>query len=229
MWHLFLYHDSSYAWDLVLAHLMIMFAPGSLKLGCDRKLGWLEWRWLGGIYSPNHYSSRCCRWHTRQSGGAPDRVLFTIRCLPCQQTVGVWSGWPLKSFVLLLHQTVRWHTRLSSAFWLCCSDFCTVRFYCSSQSTFARRWLLLCWLTGHVRWHWTVRWIIAERFPEKLDSGQFTRCSVWAPDSVRCTLDSVWCATGSTIASFCSNRCWVPNLISLLVYVELYAPEINDN
>jgi hypothetical protein len=22
-----------------------------------KKLGWLEWWWLGGIYSPNHYSS----------------------------------------------------------------------------------------------------------------------------------------------------------------------------
>jgi hypothetical protein len=37
-----------------------------------RKLGWLECWWLEGIYSPNHYSSRCCRWHTGQSGGAPD-------------------------------------------------------------------------------------------------------------------------------------------------------------
>jgi hypothetical protein len=27
-WHLFLYHYSSYVWDLVPAHLMIMFAPG---------------------------------------------------------------------------------------------------------------------------------------------------------------------------------------------------------
>jgi hypothetical protein len=27
-----------------------------------KKLGWLEWWWSGGIYSPNHYSSRCCRW-----------------------------------------------------------------------------------------------------------------------------------------------------------------------
>jgi hypothetical protein len=27
-----------------------------------RRLGWLEWWWLGGIYSPNHYSSCCCRW-----------------------------------------------------------------------------------------------------------------------------------------------------------------------
>jgi hypothetical protein len=30
-----------------------------------RRLGWLEWRWLGGIYSPNHYSSRCHRWAHR--------------------------------------------------------------------------------------------------------------------------------------------------------------------
>jgi hypothetical protein len=30
--------------------------------------------------------------HTGQSGGAPDRVLFTVRCLPRQQIVGVWSG-----------------------------------------------------------------------------------------------------------------------------------------
>ena len=29
MWHSFLYHDSSYVWDLVLAHLVIMFVPGS--------------------------------------------------------------------------------------------------------------------------------------------------------------------------------------------------------
>jgi hypothetical protein len=31
---------------------------------------------VGGIYSPNHYSSRCCRWRTGQSGGTPDRALF---------------------------------------------------------------------------------------------------------------------------------------------------------
>jgi hypothetical protein len=31
---------------------------------------------VGGIYSPNHNSSRCCRWHIGQSGGAPDRELF---------------------------------------------------------------------------------------------------------------------------------------------------------
>jgi hypothetical protein len=30
--------------------------------------------------------------HTGQPGGAPDMTLFTVRCLPRQQTVGVWSG-----------------------------------------------------------------------------------------------------------------------------------------
>jgi hypothetical protein len=29
MWHSILRHDSSYVWDLVPAHLVIMFAPGS--------------------------------------------------------------------------------------------------------------------------------------------------------------------------------------------------------
>jgi hypothetical protein len=30
--------------------------------------------------------------HTGQSGGAPDMALFTVRCVPRQPTVGVWSG-----------------------------------------------------------------------------------------------------------------------------------------
>jgi hypothetical protein len=38
MWHLFLYHDSSYVWDLVPAQLVIISRPGfgPLKPGCDR-------------------------------------------------------------------------------------------------------------------------------------------------------------------------------------------------
>jgi|SRR5690242_9044448 hypothetical protein len=35
-------------------------------------LGWLEWWWLGGIYSPNHYSS--C-WLTALSMGTPDSLV----------------------------------------------------------------------------------------------------------------------------------------------------------
>jgi hypothetical protein len=38
MWHSFLYHESSYMWDLIPAHLVIISRSGfgPLKLGCDR-------------------------------------------------------------------------------------------------------------------------------------------------------------------------------------------------
>jgi hypothetical protein len=42
-------------------------------------LGWLEWWWLGCIYSPNHYSSR---WLTSLSMGTPDSPV-THRTLHC--------------------------------------------------------------------------------------------------------------------------------------------------
>jgi hypothetical protein len=67
-----------------------------------------------------------------------------------------------------------------------------------------------------------VRWFLAEWLWEKPESGQFVGALAWAPDSVRC-------ATGSTNACLCSKLGRVPNLFSLLVCVELYAPEINDN
>jgi hypothetical protein len=57
-----------------------------------RKLGFLEWCWLGGIYSPTTILVVAVDGHTGQSGGAPNMTLFTVRCLPRQQTVGVWSG-----------------------------------------------------------------------------------------------------------------------------------------
>jgi hypothetical protein len=102
-----------------------------------RKLGWLEWRWLGVFIASNHFLDVGCRWHTGQSYGAPDMVLFTVRCLTRQQTIRVWSGCPLKSFVLLLHREVRYHNRhvrcvLTSQLWLVTSALCT--FYYSSQS-----------------------------------------------------------------------------------------------
>jgi hypothetical protein len=46
---------------------------------------------------------------------------------------------------------------------------------------------------------------------------------------VRCTTNCVWCATSNTNACLCSKLCRVPNPFSLLVYIELYAPEISDN
>jgi hypothetical protein len=42
-------------------------------------LGWLEWRWLGGIYSPPTNSTvgvGCCHGRTGQSGAPSD----TVRC-----------------------------------------------------------------------------------------------------------------------------------------------------
>ena len=45
-------------------------------------LGWLEWRWLGGIYSPNHQNNR---WGWLLSMGAPDSPVRQ----PCHPTVRV--------------------------------------------------------------------------------------------------------------------------------------------
>jgi hypothetical protein len=102
------------------------------------------------------------------------------------------------------------------------SDFYTMRFLLFTQSTIRALDRCSVGSPDMSNAHRRVLWIIAERLPEKPESGQFVECSVWAPDSVRC-------ATGSTVASLCSKLGWVPNLISFLVYVEPYAPEINDN
>jgi hypothetical protein len=51
---------------------------------------------VGGVFiASNNFLAVGCfavDGRTGQFGGAPDRVLFTIRCLPRQQTIGVWSG-----------------------------------------------------------------------------------------------------------------------------------------
>jgi hypothetical protein len=39
---------------------------------------------VGGIYSPNHYLVVVV-------DGAPDMALFSVRCVPRQLLVGVWS------------------------------------------------------------------------------------------------------------------------------------------
>jgi hypothetical protein len=77
-------------------------------------MAWMEV--VGGIYSPNHYSSRCCRWNTGQSYGALDRVLFSVWCLPRQQTIGF--------FLSSCYTGQSGGTPdMSGAFWLRCSDF----------------------------------------------------------------------------------------------------------
>jgi hypothetical protein len=115
--------------DLLVVSWSVCFCS---CIECEGLKTWMTWMVVvGGIYSPNHYSSRCCRWHTGQSGGAPDMALFTVQCVPRQSSVGVWSGWPLKSFVLLRHRTVRWHTRQFGVLWLCSFDLWLLRVHCS--------------------------------------------------------------------------------------------------
>jgi hypothetical protein len=50
-----------------------------------KKLGWLEWRWLGGIYSLQPLPSH---WLSLLSMGTQDRAPFTVRCMPRQHAVG---------------------------------------------------------------------------------------------------------------------------------------------
>jgi hypothetical protein len=54
---------------------------------------------VGGIYSPNHYSSR---WLSSLSTGTPDSPVCATSA-----TVGVWSSRPLTSSVLVVQWTVR--------------------------------------------------------------------------------------------------------------------------
>jgi hypothetical protein len=98
------------------------------------------------------------------------------------------------------------------------------------QSTVGRRLPLLHWLTGQVRW------IIAERPIEKPESEQFAGCSAWGTGQClvhtgHCLVHTGHCLVRhrQPISCLCSILIWVPNLISFLVYVEPYAPEIHDN
>jgi hypothetical protein len=47
---------------------------------------------IGGIYSPTTIPAVVVDGHTGQFGGAPDMTLFTVRCVPRQPTIGVWSS-----------------------------------------------------------------------------------------------------------------------------------------
>jgi hypothetical protein len=79
---------------------------------------------VGGIYSPNHYSSRCCRWHTGHD---------TVHC-PVRATLA--DRWGLEWL------TVEVLCRLATTDSLVCYDFAvlTSDFYvvhCSPQLTIA--------------------------------------------------------------------------------------------
>ena len=50
-----------------------------------RKLGWLEWRWLGVFIAPTTILAVA-------GDGAPDRTLFSVWCVLRQLPVRVWSS-----------------------------------------------------------------------------------------------------------------------------------------
>jgi hypothetical protein len=102
-----------------------------------RKLGCHEWWVVGGIYNPNHQTSRLVKaavaWRTGQSGAPPD----TVRC-DCHITKPLDSDrW---SFYLMGHRTVRWCTgqalfSVRCAIWLCFDSGA----HCSAFNAFCRR------------------------------------------------------------------------------------------
>jgi hypothetical protein len=119
---------------------------------------------VGGIYSPNHYSSR---WMGLLSTSAPDTALFIVRCLPRQLIVRIRSSWPLNSPVLVAHQTVRCNLTSLTVF-----DLLTLQTVAVDRCSWA---------------HQTVRWFLAEKccvFSRAVNSSD---APAWALDIVRCT------------------------------------------
>jgi hypothetical protein len=142
-----------------------------------------------------------------QSGGAPDTLLFIVRCVPRQPIVGVWSCWPLKSSVLLRHRTV----------------WCVVIL----QSDF---WLLLCWLrcSQHSRplgevdrcsvvapdspvAHRTVRWIIADEHRENPRAA--------SSQSARPGHETVSGAPLAAPILVCSKLCRIPSRLFICMFM----------
>jgi hypothetical protein len=129
-----------------------------------RKLGCLEWRWLGGIYSLEPLPSR---WLSLLSMGTPNSPVVhrTWYCSPSDaRHVSTSLGFGAVDRWNPLSCSYTGHVRcgtlccvatpdMSGAFWLrsLTSDFCTVRFYCPRCRPLRARLPLLGWLTGHVR------------------------------------------------------------------------------
>jgi hypothetical protein len=152
---------SSHYWShlLIVSWSVVFYSCNK----CEVQKTWMAWmEVIGGIYSLQPLPVVGCRWHTKQSGGAPDRVLFNVWCLPHQQTVGVWSGLPLKSFVLLLHRTCS----VCFDFAALSSDFCNVRFYCSRSRSLSADDRCSVGSPDMSGAHRAVRWIMAEWLPE---------------------------------------------------------------
>jgi hypothetical protein len=93
--------------DLISLVCLVLNAVALVRCRKREKLGCNKWWVVGGIYSPNHQTSRLVKaavaWRTGQSSAPPD----TVRCA-CHVTQPLDSDrW---SFCLLGHRTFRWCT-----------------------------------------------------------------------------------------------------------------------
>jgi hypothetical protein len=114
---------------------------------CEIQKTWMDgMEVVGGIYSPNHYSSRCCRWRTEQD---------IVQCPVRATSVPRWG---------LERLTVEALCSVAAPVSLVAHRACLVRsdflfclltaHYTPSTVDHWRRLSLLCWLTGHV---WCMR------------------------------------------------------------------------
>jgi endogenous inhibitor of DNA gyrase (YacG/DUF329 family) len=184
---------------------------------------------VGVFIASNHFLAVgcfCCRWAHR----AAVRWCTgqgTIHCPVCATSACRWGLERLTVGVLCL--VVAPDSPVAHRTCPVCSDFSALTFD-SHYSPFAvDRWRmlpLLRWLTGHVQCtpdsHRTC--------PVNYSGARLWKTREWAVrlvlDLGHRTLSGLPLAAHSQV--FAPNFCWVPNLISFLVYVEPYAPEIKD-
>jgi hypothetical protein len=105
-------------------------------------MAWMEV--VGSIYSPNHYSSRCCRWAHRTVWWCTGHD--TVHC-PVSATSTDCRGLE-RLTVEVLCPLLAPDIPVRSDFAALTSALCIVHY--SQQSTVERSWPLLCWLTEHV-------------------------------------------------------------------------------
>jgi hypothetical protein len=138
-----------------------------------------------------------CRW-------AHLTPLFTVRWVPRQPTVEVWSCWPLKTSVLLVHPTVWCDLTLQTVFWPL-----TVRLRSSRP---------LAKLTVSPWYHRRVQWFLVDERWENPRAAGSRRAPASAPDTV-------WCVTGCSKSDLLQTCRIAPKINFFICVCELYAPE----
>ena len=145
-------------------------------------LGWLKWRWLRGIYSPQPPNNRCggavVDGRTKQSGAPPD----TVRCAShVTQPLGFERRRPLEALSSSGTGQVLFTVR-------CASDGCSALtrtvVHCSSESSaFAvdrcAKESLLRWCTGQSGGTPDSLMNYSGAWPQKPEGGEFAAVRSW--------------------------------------------------